>query len=65
VKREDEQLIARLQKEAEREGLEFDDTRDPGVFHKVVKRLIETPPAPKQQRRKGRARARGTQSKRR
>ena len=52
MRKEDEELLDRMAKEAAGEGLEFNETDDRSVFHKVVKRLIETPPTPKQKLRK-------------
>jgi hypothetical protein len=61
--KEDEELLTRVAKQAETEdGLVLDETRDPSPFHKVIKRLIETPPAPKQQ---GKRHARRKQAKQR
>jgi hypothetical protein len=56
MKKENEELLNRVAKEAAKEGLEFEESRDLGVFHEVIKRLVETPPAPKRERKKRRAR---------
>jgi len=57
--KEDEELLARATKEAANEGLEIDENRDPSLFHKVVRRLIETPPAPTVERGKHAKQRRG------
>ena len=48
--KEDEEFLARVAKEEAEEGLVLERDIDAAYVHKVVKRLIGTPPAPKQQR---------------
>ncbi len=45
--KEDEEFLARAKTEQEERGLFLEENVDEGVFRKVVKRLIEEPPAPK------------------
>jgi len=52
MNKEDEQMLARLQKETEREGLQFGDGSDGKTFDAVMESLIRTPPLPKGQRRR-------------
>jgi hypothetical protein len=48
----DEQLLARLQKETERKGLQFGDGTVAKTFDAVMESLVATPPLPKRQRRR-------------
>jgi hypothetical protein len=52
MNRVDEQLLARLREETEREGLVFRDGIDDKAFDAVMDRLAKTPPLPKQQRKR-------------
>ena len=52
MNKEDEQILARLREETEREGLQFGDGTDDRTFDAVIESLIRTPPLPKRQRRR-------------
>jgi hypothetical protein len=45
------QMLARLKCEREIHGLVLDENEDEDDFHKVIKRLIDEPPAPKRGKR--------------
>jgi len=51
----DDKMLARLKHEQDKHGLVLGENTDEDTFHKVVKRLIDEPPAPKQKRRARRA----------
>jgi hypothetical protein len=50
--KEDEELLKRLQKERDEHGLVLENNVDERGFHKVLKRLIDEPPAPKMKKRR-------------
>lgn len=62
MNQEDEEFLARIQKEQDEHGLELKESVDRGGFDKIMKRLIEEPPAPKRKRgKRGITRSRGKQ----
>jgi hypothetical protein len=50
MRKEDEKLLQRVTQEQDKHGLVLDENVDEGDFHKVIQRLIEEPPVPKQKR---------------
>lgn len=50
--KDDEGFLERVRKEEEEGRLELRDNVNAGGFDKIMKRLIEEPPAPKQKRKK-------------
>ena len=50
MKKEDEELLARVAKEEAKHGLELEPDTDDASLHKIVKRLIDLPPTPKPER---------------
>jgi hypothetical protein len=54
--KEDEELLTRIQREQDKHGLELNAKIDEQAFHKVVKQLIDEPPASKQKKKRKRTR---------
>lgn len=50
--KEDEEFLERVRHEQQKYGLELEDQLDEGKFQKIMKRLIEEPPNPKQRKAK-------------
>lgn len=58
MKKEDEELLARVAKEEAEEGLVLELNVSETPLHKTLKRLIDMPPTPKHQRTRSKKRQR-------